>query len=236
MLAAGDAEADADGDALALGGLADAAHDVLDLGADLGPRACDAQHADDVDEAVGDLGRLLHALGGARRPHDRDEADVVLHAQHVVLVGLLRGQVHDDEAVHAAGVAVRHDFVHAVLQEVVVVAHEDHGHDQPLRARRLHVREAVGEGGLVQQGDARGLLDGGAVGQGVGERHAELDDVRAARLQGQQGVHGALLLRVARGDEGDEGALLGGLARVKALNEAGGRHGSCEARHAKNWV
>jgi hypothetical protein len=45
----------------------------------------------------------------------------------------------------------------------------------------------------------------GAVRHRIGERHAELDDVGAAGYQGTHQRQGGIRMRVARGNEGDQG-------------------------------
>jgi hypothetical protein len=53
-----------------------------------------------------------------------------------------------------------------------------------------------------------GALDRRTVGLRVRERHAELDDVGAAALEGEQDGDGVILGRVAGSDEGDEDGLV----------------------------
>jgi hypothetical protein len=57
----------------------------------------------------------------------------------------------------------------------------------------------------VRQRTLGSALDRGAVGHRIGKRHAELDDVGAARHQGAHQRQAGIRVRVARGDEGNQG-------------------------------
>ena len=69
------------------------------------------------------------------------------------------------------------------------------------------------------QGAQAGGLDGRAVGHRIGERHAELDDVRAGRWESAQDLEGRVGVGISRHDEGDErGPTLGGKPLESAVN------------------
>ena len=55
------------------------------------------------------------------------------------------------------------------------------------------------------QGAFGGALDGRPVGHRIGKRHAELDDVGAARHQRPHQRQGLVGMRVTRGNERDQG-------------------------------
>ena len=70
-------------------------------------------------------------------------------------------------------------------------------------------REDVGEAGAVGDGALAGALDDGAVGEGIGERDAELEDVGAGVDGGERDVAGGGEVGVAGGEVGDEAGLVG---------------------------
>mmetsp|Transcript_114802 Transcript_114802/g.225242 ORF Transcript_114802/g.225242 Transcript_114802/m.225242 type:complete len:242 (+) Transcript_114802:1271-1996(+) len=154
VLPLGHAEAHGDVDIAARGGIPDALHNLADFRVDGGPRAGHAENTDNVDERVGDVRGRLHPCRRARRCDDRDDAELVLGADRVEVTTLLRGQVHDDEAVDALGNRFLAGLFQAKLQEVVVVAHKDQRELEALLACILDVLEAISHGGVVLQSQA----------------------------------------------------------------------------------
>ena len=68
----------------------------------------------------------------------------------------------------------------------------------------------------------RGLctdLDGGTVGEGIGVRHAELDDVGSRLVEDADRLLGGVDATVARADERDEGALPSLLEVLEGLGD-----------------
>ncbi len=64
-------------------------------------------------------------------------------------------------------------------------------------------------------------LDGGAVGHGIGEGHAELDQVDARAGQAADDLERPLAVGIARHDEGDESGAVLGAQRREAIVDAG---------------
>ena len=96
---------------------------------------------------------------------------------------LLRRQIHDDESVTSSSSRVGSQSVNAVLEERVVVAHQDDGNGQSPGSRLLdepeHVLDGVCpslDGNLVRQ------LDCGAICLRIRVRNAEFDDRSATGL------------------------------------------------------
>ena len=69
-------------------------------------------------------------------------------------------------------------------------------------------------------------LDRGTVGEGVGVRHAELDDVRAGLVQDRERLLGGVEVGIARADEGHERALVAPLQGSEGLADGRGGRGS----------
>ena len=118
--------------------------------------------------------------------------------------GLLQGQVGDDEAVHAQAPGFLGGAFQAVLQDGVVIAHQNQRNFGFLAQFPRQFQDFL-EMHPLFQGPVTGRLDGGAIGQGVGEGNAQLQQVRApgGHLQGQG--FGGLKIRVPGGDKGNEG-------------------------------
>ena len=119
-----------------------------------------------------------------------------------------------------AGGAVHGQALQAVLQEGVVIAHEHEARLERAFAAGELVENPGQRHALVQAFQA-GLLHGGAVGHGVGEGHADLDDVRAARVQRGELLPEALAVGEAAGQIGDEGLASGRVGGLYALGEYG---------------
>mmetsp|Transcript_19269 Transcript_19269/g.55459 ORF Transcript_19269/g.55459 Transcript_19269/m.55459 type:complete len:539 (+) Transcript_19269:544-2160(+) len=180
----GDAEADGEGQ-VGLG--PDAADKVLEVGGQRRPGAGNAGDGDAVDEGGGRFGQVLDAIVRGGRGDEGDVGQAVLAAGGRQLGSLLGGQIDDDEAVGPVLLGHGAQILEAVLEEGVVVPHEDDGDRQAHVAGLLHHGEA---GGNLRRspldGDLVGVLDGGAVGLRVGVRDAQLDDRGPSLLQGHE--------------------------------------------------
>jgi hypothetical protein len=97
-----------------------------------------------------------------------------------------------DEAIDAGSLAVLEDLVLTVAEYGVVVAHEHDGSTQtsfPCISNHLDCGDDVD---AVLQSLCVCFLDGRAVCNGVGEGHAEFDDIGTASLHGEHDI-GSLL-------------------------------------------
>ena len=95
---------------------------------------------------------------------------------------LLRRTVRDDQAVHARVARRRGESLQPVPVNGVDVAHENDG-DVRARADPRHGLENPGKADPGVQRALIGPLVHDTVRQGIRERHAELHDIRAARLE-----------------------------------------------------
>ena len=149
---------------------------------------------DEAGEGGGDLG------AGAGRPGQRDEVEPAvgvrgaerdplvgrgggdeLDPRHVVV--LLDREVDDDRARRAGLARVGDEALVAVGLEDRGVGHRDE-RDVDARARVRDALEALGRAHAAREGALGGALDRRALGERVGERDAELDDVGAALDRG----------------------------------------------------
>jgi hypothetical protein len=73
-------------------------------------------------------------------------------------------------------------------------------------------------------------LDGGTVGEGIGVRHAELDDVGSRLVEDADRLLGGVDATVARADERDEGALPALLEVLEGLGDGQRLRGHGAAR------
>mmetsp|Transcript_22541 Transcript_22541/g.52182 ORF Transcript_22541/g.52182 Transcript_22541/m.52182 type:complete len:445 (-) Transcript_22541:38-1372(-) len=199
-----------------------------------------ARHAGDgngVDEARGGRGEVLDALVRRGRRDQRHEREFLALAGRDQRLRLLRRQVDDDETVHASVGGLLDQLIHPVLEHRVVVAHQNHGGGEAAGAGGLDKGHALLDAGAELEGDLVGGLDGGAVGLGVAERHAQLNDVRAALLHGEEELHRVVWRRVARGHERHERRLVAlaaaGERGVKA-RRSGRRHGDGGISHGRH--
>ena len=79
--------------------------------------------------------------------------------------------------------ASRRELLQPISSEWIVVAHKYYWGLEAAFSGLLHVVQALRQTHTLLQGDFVADLDGGAVGHGVRERHAELDHVGATFLQ-----------------------------------------------------
>lgn len=117
----------------------------------------------------------------------RDVGEAFLGARGAEFDGFLWRQVTDDEAVDAVGFAVDYEAGFAVGEDRVVVAHEEDGDGKAFGAGGAHDGEGGGDGDAIEEGNGVGFLDSGAVGNGVGEGEANLNDVWSSSQNGTRG-------------------------------------------------
>mmetsp|Transcript_15479 Transcript_15479/g.33550 ORF Transcript_15479/g.33550 Transcript_15479/m.33550 type:complete len:670 (+) Transcript_15479:577-2586(+) len=226
----GDTEADGAIDVFVGSRLLQGLDDTLHLVRDGGPGSSNTQDADNVDERVSDVGSHLHSLRGAGGSNDGNQRQAVLHAVSVEVAGLLSREIDNDEAIHTATNTVHASLLQPVLQEVVVVAHEDHRHGQTLLPCNLDKAQAILQADVLQHGLVGSLFDRRSIGHRVRERNTQFDDIGSAFLQSEQIPDCCFPLRVPGGGEGDEGCAAGGLAQLESLADSGGGHGEKRLR------
>ena len=147
---------------------------------------------DHVDEAVGVVVDEADAVVGGLGGDEHDDAEVVLvgdglHLSEVVV----EGEVGDDHAGDAGFGAALAEGLDAVVEDGVEVAHENQG-DVDVDLDGFQLVEELGKGHAVLEGLRGGCLDDGAVGEGVAEGDADLDEVNASFLHRQDDVTGAV--------------------------------------------
>src|SRR5690606_10197878 len=97
------------------------------------------------------------------------------------------------------------ELVHAVVVNGVEVAHQHQRGVGFACAEFADHLQRLGQGLLAGQGADVGQLDRRAVGHRVGEGHAQLDHVGTGGRQALEDGQGGVVVRVAGGDEGDQG-------------------------------
>mmetsp|Transcript_32294 Transcript_32294/g.111661 ORF Transcript_32294/g.111661 Transcript_32294/m.111661 type:complete len:364 (-) Transcript_32294:38-1129(-) len=205
--------------------LAHALHEGLELLWQRAAAARDARDGDAVEHRLrprGGQGEVAHARVRRRRGHEGREAEVRLFEslEHALEQGLLRGQVDDDEAIDTGGDRVGGELVEAVGAERVVVAHEDDGHGEAQLAGFRDGLEAALQAKALFERNLVADLDRGAVGHGVREGHAELDDVSAARLHRKHESGRLRASRVAAREVRDQRRAVLAARRVKGVDDA----------------
>ena len=188
-------------------GMSELAAHQLHHGADVrGDAAAHTRHAQaghHVHKAAGlpgDHGDAMLRRGG----NEGDEVKPVLAAQGRELLLLLKGHVGENQPVHADVPAGGEEFLRPVGEHHVGVGHEHHGHAHIPAQIPHQVKAAVG-GGSGLQGTGVGSLDHRALRRGVGEGNAQLDHIRPGLRHGADSGSGGFKVRVAAGDERNEG-------------------------------
>jgi hypothetical protein len=137
---------------------------------------------------------------------------------------LLGRELDNNESVDTSLLAVLNNALFAVAANRVEVSHEDDGSLETLGSGFPDHVQAHRNINIVGDGNLAGLLNGGAVSQGISEWNSELDNVGASLLQGEQDIDGILGLGVTGSDKGNKGSALLLLAVVEYLTKMG-RHG-----------
>jgi hypothetical protein len=121
------------------------------------------------------------------------------------LLRLLQGQVGHHQAGGTGGGGGSAEGLHAAVEQGVGVREQHHGDRKPAPQIAEHLQHpaGVGAGG---QGPGGGGLDHRSIGQGIAVGNAQLDQVGAGVLQGQQGGRRGGEIRIARHQEGHQGA------------------------------
>ena len=130
------------------------------------------------------------------------DAEAVRVERGLDIAGTLGGKVGEENVVDAGRFRVRGEALDAVAHDGIEIGERDQ-RNLALRTHRPRDGENVVHRGSALQRALRGGLDYGAVGDRIGERHAELDGVRARLGEGKDDVgRGAVAAR----DVGDEAA------------------------------
>mmetsp|Transcript_10558 Transcript_10558/g.22064 ORF Transcript_10558/g.22064 Transcript_10558/m.22064 type:complete len:430 (-) Transcript_10558:404-1693(-) len=165
----------------------DSLDEVVEIQGQLAACSGDSGGGHAVDESGGSFGEVTDALICGRRSNERNVGQTVLIACLGQVGSFLGRQIHDDESVGSVFLGLLAHGLDSVLEEWVVISHEDDGNCEALRAGGLHHFQALNDvrsSGL--NGDLIGLLDGGSVGLGIGVGNAELDDGGSSFLHGEK--------------------------------------------------
>ena len=172
--------------------------------------AGDALDRDVINEAAGhraDGADARLVRGGGQ---EIDQVDPRLAQAGHQLPALLRRGIDHQDAIHPGGAGLLGEGGIAQDLDGIEIAHEDDGGRRVPLPELSHHLQDIAQPGMVGQGALAGALDHGAVGHGIGEGHAQLDEVGTGGDHGVHQGHGGGQVRVPRGDEGDEGGAAAG--------------------------
>ena len=125
-------------------------------------------------------------------------------------------QVDHDQAIHPRFGGFRQEALHAIAMDGVVVAHQHQRRLAFAAPEVAHHLQGLGQILTRLQGAQGSGLDGRAIGHGIGEGHAQLDDVGTGRRQALEDGQGGVIVRIAGGGVGDQGRAALGLQRGEA--------------------
>jgi len=150
--------------------------------------AGDGGRRDHVDEAVGVLVDEADAFfaGLGRDEHDDSKVVAVGDGLDEVLV-IVERQVGDNHAADATLDTTLTKGLDAVVENGIEIAHEDDG-DVHVVLDGLQLGEKFGKRHTIFEGLSGGALDNGTIGQRVAEGDADLDEIDAATLHGEDDV------------------------------------------------
>ena len=196
----GDAEADGEweigGSAHGFDERADGCRERIPLAGYTGAR-------NQIDEAGGVLRHQFDAPRGRSGRGQKDGVEAAgVHGLDVGC-GLFHAGVGKQAAIDAGGRRVTGEAFQAIAQYRVEIGEEQQG-NLGGGANLAGDLEHGGQGGAGLEGALAGALDDGAIGDGVAEGDAELDEIGAAADHGGHQGGGAERRRIAGGEIGDE--------------------------------
>ena len=86
-------------------------------------------------------------------------------------------QINNNQAVNASVMGVGHERLNAINIDRIIIAHQNDRRVGVTRAKLSHHRQGPAQGLSHFEGAQAGHLNGRAIGHGVGEGHAEFNDV-----------------------------------------------------------
>jgi hypothetical protein len=168
------------------------------------PGPGDALERNVIQVAAGKPGHLGHArIAGGRREQKNQVHAVAAHKAGERLA-FLRGIIHHQHPVHARLLRLIDEAICAHRLDRIGIAHQHHRRGLIARAKLMHQCEHAVQAHPVLQGTIARALDYRAVGHRVGERHAQLDHVRARLDQRMHQRHRHAGFGIARSDKRNE--------------------------------
>ena len=176
-------------------------HPALQAGAGAGHTG----HGHQVGKAAAGGGDADHAPSWSCGGHQQHQIQALGGSQGGQLGRFLQGQVGHHKTGRAGGGGLLAEALHAPAQQGVAVGEQHHGSVQlPLEAGE-HLQHPA-RGGARGQGPAGGGLNHGPIGEGIAVGDAELNQVGASPLEGQQAGPGRGQVGIASHEEGHQGA------------------------------
>ena len=164
-------------------------------------RARDAEARDQVNESARALHRAGQALGAGGRRDEADRGEPTLrYAPLERGVGAGR-EVGEQQPRGSGGMSVGEEPLDPVREHRIHIGHDDDG---DVERRLVDLLEHARRGHALVERRLGGALDRDPVGQGVGERDADLDQVRAGRCDHAHRFDGARGGGIARREIGNE--------------------------------
>jgi hypothetical protein len=163
---------------------------------------------------------LRHPFRRRGRRQQKDRIDLRLLHDVGKSGALLRRIVDHQHAVNPGVARIAGKRLDAIGFDRIGVAHQHHRRRGVLAAEFGHQRQHPAQAHAVCQRTFRSALDRRSIRHRIGKRHAKFNDVGAARNQCPHQRQSQIGMRVAGGDEGDQGlAALGG-KRGEGLRDA----------------
>src|SRR6266478_661746 len=177
----------------------------------------------EIEKTGGTGGNFREAFVGRGWRAEEDGVEMVSSENALIVGGFFGSEVGSEDAIGAGGCGSRCEFFEAHLEDGIVVAEEDKRdfvHGRVRLANAANEIEDAGQRGTGFQSALRGTLNGGAVGEGIAEGHAKLDDVGAGFGKREDKLQRGIERGIARSDVSDDAKFAGGAQLGKTLRDA----------------
>jgi len=226
LVGSGNAESDRDRDPGVGLDRRDVAGDALGEG---GLGSGDAFARDVVDEPFGRGSQFRDAVGRSGRGDQADVAEGSALGELAVEDGFVGREIEEQDPVGPGRGGVLVELRESVAVDRIEVGEEHHGSLRAFAEAADQVEDLVSRRPGFE-GAVGGHLVDDAVGQGVGERQAELDDVGSLVSEGLDDLQRAVEVRIAGGDIGDKGLFpFGTEAGERGVDSVHERRQPCES-------
>ena len=164
------------------------ADDLTKVSLDMAAHAGDSHGGNDIYKAGRMPQALTDTLFRGRSDH-LDDIDAIRIRKRTDLSLLFKRKIRDDDAVDADLLRFLKETSRWIIEDRIVIG-EEHDRDLCLRAERLHQLHDLRQVDMVLQRLHIRFHDDRPVSDGIGERHADLDQVHACFFQIKYIFHG----------------------------------------------
>src|SRR6266436_152416 len=183
----------------------------------------------EIEKAGRAGGDFLETVVGGGGSAKKNGVEMMRGKDAAVVAGFFRSEIGDEDTVSASRRSSGGKFFEAHLKDGIVVAEKEQRHFRRLPNATNEIEHSR-ERRTGFQGTLGSALNRRAIGEGIAERYAKLDDVRAGFGERKDELPRGIQGRIARGDVGDDAEFAGGAELGETFGntgQVGGSGGHC---------